>query len=105
VGEDSFSLGVSPRSEHLGVVETSVGTVGRALAGVGEEVCERVVGGLVLVVVSDITLVDNDEVGLALAVMAKRARTPVVAIETTRIANIEVEQRRVTGVRSLTVEW
>ena len=33
VGEDALSFGVSPRSEHLGVVEASVGAIGRALAG------------------------------------------------------------------------
>ena len=52
----------------------------------------------------DIALVDDDEIRLALAVMTERARTTIVGVETGRIANVEVEQRRVTGVRTIVAE-
>lgn len=57
VGEDPFSFGVSPRSEHFGVVKVSIAAVGWALASVGEWVRKRVVEG-------DVTPADDDEIGL-----------------------------------------
>jgi hypothetical protein len=95
---------VSTRSEHLGVVEASIGAIGWTLAGVDEQVCERVVRRLVLVVEGDVALVDDDEVGLALAVMTEGTRATVVGVETGCIANVEVEQFRVTGVGRIDIE-
>ena len=74
---------------HLGI--------GRAFASVDKQVRERVVRCLVFVIEGDVTLIDDDEVGLALAVMAERDRTTIVGVETGCIANAEIEQSRVTG--------
>jgi len=49
------------------------------------------------VIEGDVTLIDDDEVGLPLAVMAERDRTTIVGVETGCIANAEIEQSRVTG--------
>ncbi|GAA0474967.1 hypothetical protein GCM10008985_34340 [Halococcus dombrowskii] len=91
VGEEALLFGVLPCSEHLGIIEASIRAIGWALVGVSQKVRERVVGGFVLVVVRDVVLVDDDEIRLALAVIAQGIRILIVDIETTRIANIEVE--------------